>query len=322
VLSAAAVPAGATGTSPEATIPTDNGPFGLAFSPNSAQAYVANSYAADIQVVDTGPHAPAVISTVHLTPGVGPDQVAVSPDQKSIYVTEYLGGLLRSIDVTTSPPTVGPAVPTGPNPAGLAITDDGHLAIVANFDSNTVSVVGLPIVPGEQATTVVVGDGPYAVAARPGTNQVYVGESGELVVMDAAATPPTVVATVPLTPGCCAGTIAFSPHGNRAYAITGAYGTGSVAVVDTTAKPPKVVGSIAVANPFDVAVSPDGQYLYVISNGSTLEVFDLSGRPPRLVTSYAVGQDALSVRIAPNGRSSYVTNHYSNTISVIPVPQE
>jgi DNA-binding beta-propeller fold protein YncE len=168
---------------------------------------------------------------------------------------------------------------------------------------------------------VVVGDDPYAIAARPGTNQVYVSESGELIVMDAAATPPTVVATVPLTPGCCAGSIAFSPDGNRAYALTGSYGTGSVAIVDTTARPPEVIGSIAVANPFDVAVSPDGAYLYVISNGSTLEVFDLSSHGPRLVTSYTVGPDALSVRIAPNGQFAYVTNHYPNTISVIPVAQ-
>ena len=75
----------------------------------------------------------------------------------------------------------------GRNPIGVAVTPDGKHAYVANFNSNTVSVID----PGHQhveAATLAVGTNPVAVAVTPDGKHAYVANffSNTVSVIDTA----------------------------------------------------------------------------------------------------------------------------------------
>jgi YVTN family beta-propeller protein len=66
----------------------------------------------------------------------------------------------------------------------------------------------------------------------------------------------------------------------------------------------------------DVAVSPDGRYLYTADGGSN-RVSVLDARAKRPVASVPVGTQPLSVAVAPDGTTVYAANSGSGDVSVI-----
>lgn len=67
-------------------------------------------------------------------------------------------------------------------------------------------------------------------------------------------------------------------------------------------------------NPRHLVMNPAGHYLYITLNGPGKVVkFDL--RTNRVVTSVATGKDPRSMAIAPDGKSLYVVNYESNTVT-------
>ena len=69
-------------------------------------------------------------------------------------------------------------------------------------------------------------------------------------------------------------------------------------------------------SPLDIAVSPDGSWLYVTAEeGDALLVVDPHGA--RVVDEIAVGKRPHSVVLSRDGNTAYVSNRWSNTVSVI-----
>jgi len=97
---------------------------------------------------------------------VGDDHqgVAITPDGTRAYVTNFGPSVVLVID-TASNTTVGPPVPVGFGPTAIAVTPDGTRAYVANFGSDNVSVIDTA--NNTVVATIMVGDGPRAVAISP-----------------------------------------------------------------------------------------------------------------------------------------------------------
>ena len=88
------------------------------------------------------------------------------------------------------------AIKVGDKPLGLASTSDGGLVFVANFGSNSVSVLSTASL--SELIQVSTGRGPTACAVTPDNSQVYVTNSldGTLSVIDVQSK--TVIETIPI----------------------------------------------------------------------------------------------------------------------------
>ena len=227
-----------------------------------------------------------------------------------VYVTNASSNNVSVIDTTTNTVVVTVPLPSGSNPAGIAITPDGKRAYVANGGSNNVSVIDTAsnMVVG---SPIPVGTSPQGVAVTPDGTRTYVANQGgppglisifgTISVIDTASN--AVVATIML-PGERAHGVAITPDGKFAYVTTGNFvideSDGSVLVIDTASN--AVVASTAPPGPpapaldiEGVAITPDGKHAYVaVSCQVEVGVVDTTtntvvatiaeaglGRPPR-----------------------------------------
>jgi YVTN family beta-propeller protein len=116
------------------------------------------------------------------------------------------------IDAATN--TVVATITVGTNPDAVATTPDGKSVYVANFVSNTVSVIATA--SNTVVATITVGSGPTGVAITPDGKHVYVTTnegSGTVSVIATASN--TVVTTVPVADGALG--IGITPDGTQVY---------------------------------------------------------------------------------------------------------
>jgi len=125
------------------------------------------------------------------------------------------------------------------------------------------------------------------------------------------------VTTIPLDVGCCAfnaQTLAASPDGTRVFAVNQVSGT--ISVIDTTTRTRVATVTVGGA-PKSVAVSPNGQRLYVLL-GTTIAVFDAQSLV-RLGTwqPQMLGTTAAGMVISPDGSRLYVKDFGARRLAVI-----
>jgi YVTN family beta-propeller protein len=288
-----------------ATVEVGPGPSGMAITSNGKWGYVANhgtfnalqvtSLSNTVSVLklatrtpvledhgdDNAARPPRVMATVEV--GRGPLGVAVRPDRKEVYVTNFgtdnpaLGEVGNTISVIkTASNKVIATITVGKFPAGVAFTPDGSRAYVTNRGDNTVSVIDTKT--RTELTTVPVQYKPANVAITPDGRHAYVTNFGD---------------PIPI-PGT------------------------TVSVIDTTTN--AVVATIPGVGPgpLGVAVTPDGAHVYVVNvlfdNVSVIETATNT-----VVATVAVGPRPRAVAITPDGAHAYVTNFFNNTVSVIEI---
>ena len=168
-----------------------------------------------------------------------PDGVAVTPNGKTAFVTNPVGGSVSTIDVKTriKHPT---DIPVGANPYGVAVTPDGKTAFVTNNGSSSVSTIDVKS-RTKHPTDIPVAAGPKGMAVTPDGKTAFVTNANP----DAAP----------------------APSG------------GSLSTIDVktrTKHPPDIaLGSF----PFGVAVTPDGKTAFVTNNvGGTVSAIDVKSR--------------------------------------------
>jgi len=232
--------------------------------------------------------------------------------QPFAYVTNLFSNNVTVIDTATNM-VVGPPIPVGNTPRGVAITPDGTRAYVANQGSNDVFVI-------DTATNMVVGPPipvgtlPFGVAITPDGTSAYVANQGlsNVTVIDTAT---NMVVGPPIPVGTGPRGVAITPDGTRAY-VTNLISS-NVTVIDTATNmvvgPPIPVGTL----PFGVAITPDGTRAYVTNiSSSNVTVIDTATNmvvgPP-----IPVGTGPTGVAITPDGTRAYVANQFSNDVFVI-----
>jgi DNA-binding beta-propeller fold protein YncE len=217
-----------------------------------------------------------------------PIGVAVSPDSRSVYVTN---SLVEHSDYSVLQYSAGadgaltpkspPMVATGINPAGIAVSVDGRSVYVANNG----------ILRGEGSL-----------------GQYSVGPGGTLT----PKSPPEVGV------GRNPSELAVSPDGRNVYAASipnftlsqYSVGQGGVLTFQMAVSTPEA--------PFGVAITPDGKSIYataghrdVVSQFSVGAGGALSAKSPPTVPA---GVSPEAVAVAPDGKSAYVTSINDNTV--------
>ncbi len=310
----------------------------------AGNAYVANSGSNTLSQYGIG--AGGELSSLipaSVAAGTTPVGVAVTPDGKSAYVTNFGGDVGGD---TVSQYTIDPvsgalspkspaSVATGVNPEGVAVTPDGKSAYVTNyggdFGADTVSQYTIDPVSGalspKSPASVAAGSYPDAVAVTPDGNSAYVINVFDNTVSQYTIDPvsgalspksPAVVAAGSLPIG-----VAVTPDGKSAYVTNLGADTVSQYTIDPVsgALSPKSPASVAAGvNPEGVAVTPDGKSAYVTNYGadtvSQYTIDPVSGAlSPKSPASVAAGSYPDAVAVTPDGKSAYVINVLDNTVS-------
>ena len=221
-------------------------------------------------------------------------------------------------------PTWSTTIPVGSEPETVGVTPDDRYAYVANYGSNSVSVIANPATAGARVVdTLAVGSGPYGLAFTPDGRYCYVADYGAhtvSVIDNADSSDPSVSATV-LDVASGPDAIAVTPDGDYAYVTD--YGTNKVNVIDgaDSASPSVSAAALTVGNgPTDIALTPDGDYAYVADYRSdAVSVIDNtdSSSPSVSASTLAVAGQPEALAVSPDGNDVYSANETTNNVSVV-----
>lgn len=335
-----------------ATINVGVTPAGIAITPDSHYAYVANNNNYGVPCEDNvsvlNLHHNTLKTTINDGSFNQPYTITMNADGSKAYVTNSNDTTVTIID--TSSNTVIGVIGGFDGPSGMVITPDGNTAYVNNYggpegvgsgNGTTVSVVNLNTnsVVGSPIT---VGLAPAALAITPDGQFVYVanyvdGNPGTGTISIIQTSNNTVVGTINGLFGPFA--IEITPNGK--YALVTNFGSNNFAPIGTTLSIIKLRNNTIVKTitlgiqPSGLAITPDGHYAYV-SNYNTLyadgqnftgltagqgtvNIIDVHTKELKH-TTIPVDQSPDAIAISPNGKYAYVSNYTSNTVNVIAIP--
>lgn len=300
-------------------IPVGIDPRTVAVDSSRGLAFVANRGSSSVSVIDLTLRE----ETNQIPVGYHPYGVVLSPDGDRLYITEGGDDSLRCLD-TTSFGTIL-QIPLGDRPTGLAITSDGHTLYVTHLLTNQISVIEI-----EPQSTYL----PLVMSSRlEASQQLGIGFSNQLFVENQSYS----ISNITLWPDSnLVYSLVMSPDQGTAYIPHTRSNTSNQALTfDTTVFP--LVSLIdldtnqhllgqqfdlstldppGVGLPFDAAVSPDGDTLWVLNAASNdVTVIDLNTR--QRLAHIEVGDNPRGILISPAGDRAYINNTLAGTVSII-----
>ncbi len=296
---------------------------------------------------------PRIIANLPLENSVigPPVNLAITPDGKLALLTNAMdvvtdNGTLKNvpdnklyvIDLTTSPPAVIATLQTGKQPSGMAINRAGNLALVTNRAENSVSVFSISGKTVTVVGTVAVAPAdapsqqPSAVAITPDGKRALVAKApaNKVALLDIEGTQVTYKGYDMIT-----GIFPYNVQitGDGKLGLVNNNGNGGIAdgqvttlaVIDMTLDPPRVIDQVAVGNsPEGLAVSPSGGYaVSLLTNGSgnsapnnvyfhrdhsVAVLLTIDDKKVRKVSETPVGGLAEGIAFSPDGQFVYIAN--------------
>ncbi|WP_409496053.1 YncE family protein [Amycolatopsis sp. cmx-11-12] len=258
------------------TISQGNQPSSVAVGGEGGQArvFVSNAESNTITVMSNlTAKDPSIAELDENTAGLKPSSLAASADGKVLYVSSGSDNEVRRLTYTSNNPApLSATVEVGSAPNGLALVND--VLYVTNGESNDVSVLNVKTLTVR--ATVEVGVRPNSVTTTAKGDKVFVTnhDSNTLSIISVPSPDKaTVTATVTIPPQPTS--LALSPDEKRLYIshegrskITVIDASTSERLADLTMKD----GTAGASGANGIAVSPDGEYLYVINNGGNTVV--------------------------------------------------
>jgi len=269
-----------------------------------------------------------------------------------VYVGNFKDNTVSVIDTATA--KVVSTIPVSAGPHGMALSADGRWLFVSGDGSSTVSVIDTST--DRVANTIEVGKSPHGVTRVPGNDLLLVAVNGEDKIAFVDSRKQVVVATVSVGKPH---TIGASPDGTMAYISSQVPGHFEIAVLDIAAravvrsipldKTPRdleygydgkaIYFTKAGANAIEVldpasdkiiaeiptGVSPhyvnhpqNSKYgMAIVQGPGELFLFDPSTN--KQVRSIKVGDQPHWLALSGDGKTAYVTNEGSNTLSIVDI---
>jgi YVTN family beta-propeller protein len=259
---------------------------------------------------DVAPLTPLAVKRIPA--GESPHSVAVSPDGRHIYVTNFHPGTVSIVDPNLE--EIVATIKVVENPYGVAARPDGRSLNVTSPGSKRVDRVIIPgtATPMDVDIQTGISHAPYGIAISQDGGRLYVALALEdaILILDAFAKQVNepLIGSMDFPVG-----VALSPDGGTLYASS--YFHAAVRVVDLARG--TVVRKLDVAlNPYGLAVSKDGGRLYVTHfPDGNVSVVDVDSNAA--VATIPVEDGPRGIAISPDGRHLYVTNMFADSVSVI-----
>ena len=149
------------------SIPVPGAPAGIALSPDRKTAYVTRPEGHGVSVIDLDAH--RVRASLDL-PG-GPLGIGVNPKSGEVYVADWYGTRVFVLRPTAEGLSFEGEIATGQSPSGIAVTPDGATLLVANRESDSVSIIDV----GSRRETrrVAVGQHPFGLTLSADGTTAY-----------------------------------------------------------------------------------------------------------------------------------------------------
>lgn len=243
-----------------ATIRVGRDPTGVAVSPDGKRAYVVDGLSdGEVTVIDTGRN--KVIDTIRLGPDSYPQEVAVSPNGRLVYATNWAPGTVSVIDTRTGKVTGTVHVAAHPIGVTFATPNRAFVASLGPTEQHGAPGAVTEIDTAGHRIKKVVGlgiaSGPWGVAAGPG-NKLFVTDSGSNTVSVINTANDKVTGKIKVGTGPYG--VAVSTKSRRAYVTNPV--SQSMSVINTNSD--KVVTTVrGLHYPTSTAVNPAGTRVYV-----------------------------------------------------------
>jgi YVTN family beta-propeller protein len=274
--------------------PLSGEPYGVAVTPDGRRAYVTQRAGNTVTVIDVATRATVATIPTALTPR----DVAITPDGTLAYVTMSGSDLVSVFDVATNKQVA--SIPTLSMPWGIAITPDGTRAIVANRMANSVSLIDIR----KQAVDVElkVGQEPVEVAIAPDGKTAYVSST-----LDNTVVPidlETLEVQQPILVGTFPRALAVTPDGNQI--VVACSDNNTISIIDRWTLAVTSLPAGAHSLPSGVAISPDGRFAYIGTQGMvvggqwTSKVLTIDLASKTIVGAVSTNGQALRVGLTPN----------------------
>ena len=293
------------------TIALGAAPQSLALNPitNIIYAIANNAVSTDpgsVYVADAVKQTVITVVTVGISPGTGPNGVAVNSTTNKTYVANYGSGTVSVIDGNNNY-AVHP-VTVGNGPDNIAVNESTDTIYVTNYTDNTVSSIDGAT---EKVTTIATGTGPRWLAVNPVTNEVYVAnQDGTVTVINGASDKAT---KIPVGANLSLGQIAVNTQTNKIYVANNTpYATG-IAVIDGTTN--TVTNTVACSPSWGVAVNSATNMIYA-SNYTAGTVTVIDGSSNGTVVLSAPSQPK-SIAIDSAINRVYVASYLGSAVTVI-----
>ncbi len=294
-------------------------PHSVVVSRDGKTAYVSNQWSDNVSVIDLEEY----VVTDTLKTGGGPAGLTLSADGNSLYSANSFSSDLSIIDLASG--VERNRLLTGNNPTGVQISPDGNLVMVTSRRT-----LGLPYGDSLRCEITVVNDNKQRIAERLDVKQAYMMEN-------IAFTPSGDLAIIPL----------IRPKNNvpTIQIERGWMMTNGIGIIEQ--KPPGRTIQLLLdepnayyADPFDIAITPDGKKAFVSHAGvDRISVIDidairklLSESDDRMLTAYSnylgissrivlrripTGANPKGMALSPDGKMLYVAEHLEDRIAVI-----
>ncbi len=214
--------------------------------------------------------------------GDAPFIVDVSDDGSTAVVGMTLSANVAIVDLTQNPPVLRSLVSTGTRVVGVAISPDGSTAVACNDDSDTVSIIDLAT--DTVVKTLVVPSAPSQVLISPDSTMAYV----------------------------------LSIAGTDQLHFIQLNGAASARVGSVLAGQAGGWFGPAFSEESGIALSPDGSIVAVCDSfNDALRLMDTASRS--LIAVVPVGDYPVRAAFLPDGSKVYVTNAFSDNVSVVEV---
>jgi YVTN family beta-propeller protein len=227
-----------------------------------------------------------------LQAGSDPEQFALSPDGKRLYVANEDAALTSVVEAESG--AVVARIQVGREPEGVAVSPDGQWVLVSNESDNSVSVIDTKTL--KVVSSVTVGKRPRDMAFTTDGKAAYV--SGEMDASLYRMDVPTgaVERVLQLRQEARPMSVVLDARRNRLYLSTGRGGT--VAAIDVTSAP-KLIKEVAVGKrPWGIALSSDGRYLYT-ANGPSDDMSIVDTTSLATIKRVGVGKSPWGVVVGP-----------------------
>jgi bacillolysin len=232
----------------------------------------------------------------------GPDGVAITPDNSTVYVTNELDNTVTVINTASN--TVVRTIAVGSGPIGVAASPDGQRVYVLN-GSGSPSVSVINTVTNKIVATIPLGV-PQArgIAIGPDGTRLYVSTYGSNSIKVINTNTNSIVTTIVV--GQLPLGVDVSPNGLSVY-VANALGD-TVSVIDATTN--TVVATIGVGtSPHSARIAPDGSRAYVANSGSSrMSVIDTATKS---VVATVPADAANALEFTPDGARVFAAN-FSN----------
>ncbi len=311
-----------------------------------------------ISIVDIGtnPESPKILANLPLMNTIigPPVNLAITPDERLAIVANSMNWVqegaawkpvpdnkLYVIDLKAKPPKHIATVEVGRQPSGLSINPRGDLALVANREDKSISVLSIQHDEVKLIDTVPMGDvvahvvftpdGKRALAVKfPAHKVAVLNVEGQKVTYDKYDMPVGLWPyNINVTPN---GKLAITADNGNAGRSDGHVDT--VSVIDLEANPPRVIDRVVVGDaPEGLAISPTGEIaVAMLLNGNDgpknawfynrngrVAVLKIDGKKVTKIGEVEVRGLPEGAVFSPDGRYLYVGNFIDSDISILKV---